>query len=248
MPRTKQTIEIGEGDLRRLSDQKTVFDHARELKAQVASAPVKDARKARDVLGGVHEVHRLLDESAFYPEHGARTETKEYKAVHDLLTGKKDLPCLVCGVRKSTLKDKKQNPYGAKQMETHHHIVEWALANAVDVAKFNKSIRPNLAHKHPDNPIYRQPMTAKQVADWVDHSSDNLWVLCDVHHRAKYFGIHEISYPIWAPMDLLNDNFAAYVRAQLLDAAVKNAHKAAARLNKAKAATERVKPAASARR
>ena len=224
---------MDEADLRRLADQKTVFEHARELKAQVAKAPVKDARQARDVLKGVHVVHRLLDESAFYPGHEARAETPEYKKVHDDLTGKKDLPCLVCGVKKSTLKDKKENPYGAKQMETHHHIVEWSLANAIDVAKFNKALRPNLANKHPQNPVYQKAMTAKDIADWVDHCPDNLWVLCDVHHRAKYFGIHEISYPIWAPMDLLQDNFSEYVRNELVKAATQNAHRQATKVAKA---------------
>ena len=29
-----------------------------------------------------------------------------------------------------------------------------------------------------------------------DHGEDNLWVLRDVHHRAKFFGIHEVTFPI----------------------------------------------------
>jgi hypothetical protein len=53
-----------------------------------------------------------------------------------------DLPCLVCGVRNSTLKNKSKNPHGAKQLETHHRIIEWALANAIDPGKFNNAIRP----------------------------------------------------------------------------------------------------------
>jgi hypothetical protein len=56
------------------------------------------------------------------------------------------------------------------------------------------------------------------VAAWVDHSEDNLWVLCDVHHRAKFFGIHEITFPIWGPMDLLRPDFEAYVKGQIADA------------------------------
>ena len=53
------------------------------------------------------------------------------------------------------------------------------------------------------------------MRNWVDHSEDNLWVLCDVHHRAKFLGIHEVSYPIWAPMNLLRTDFEDYVRAQI---------------------------------
>jgi hypothetical protein len=54
----------------------------------------------------------------------------------------------------------------------------------------------------------------EEVKAWIDHDEDTLWVLCDVHHRAKYFGIHEITHPIWIPVYLLRDDFAAYVREQ----------------------------------
>jgi len=117
------------------------------------------------------------------------------------------------------LGDAKENPFGARQMETHHHVIEWALANAIDPEKFNKILRPSLAHRHSDNQMYQRKMTPEEVKGWVDHSPDNLWVLCDVHHRAKFFGIHEITYPIWCPMDLLDPKFDSYVRGQLKAAA-----------------------------
>jgi hypothetical protein len=163
----------------------------------------------------ITEKRRLLNEIAYYPQHDKRRETKKYKRVHDDLTVTKDLPCLLCGVRNSTLTDPTQNRYGAHYMETHHHVIEWALAKAIDVGKFNKAMRPNLAHRHPQEYLYSRDMTAKEVTDWVDHSPDNLWVLCDVHHRSKYFGIHEITFPIWGPMDLLKPKFDEYVRKRL---------------------------------
>lgn len=182
------------GMVQRLKDQRTVF------------------RKAQEI----HENPRTLKERAFYPAHDKRLETKEYKTAHHHLAVELDLPCLVCGVKNSTLKDKAQNRYGAKQMETHHHVIEWSLANAIDPAKFNKIILPHLKVRHPQNPDYRKAaFDAQDVADWVDHSEDNLWVLCDVHHRAAYLGIHEITYPIWCPMDLLRDDFEEYVRQQI---------------------------------
>jgi len=187
----------------RLADQRTIQWHAERLK----KAPT------------INKKQRMLEEIAFYPKHAKRTETPAYKRVHKDMVVTRDLPCLVCGVQNSTLKDPKKNTYGAKQMETHHHVVEWALANAIDVGKFNRILRPNLAHKHPNNPDYQKVMTRKQILDWVDHSSDNLWVLCDVHHRAKFFGIHEITYPIWCPMDMLEANFDDYVRKELKSAA-----------------------------
>jgi hypothetical protein len=162
----------------------------------------------------IHLNRRYLDEMAFYPMHDKRAETPEYKKVHHHHAVELDLPCLVCGVKNSTLKTA-ENRYRSKAMETHHHVIEWALANAISADKFNKILLPSLAHRHQDKPEYKTPFTQQQVSDWVDHSEDNLWVLCDVHHRAKFFGIHEITYPIWCPMDLLRDDFEAYVKAQV---------------------------------
>jgi hypothetical protein len=182
------------GMVQRLKDQRTVF------------------RKAQEI----HENPRTLKERAFYPAHDKRLETAAYKKAHRHLAVELDLPCLVCGVKNSTLKNKAQNRYGAKQMETHHHVIEWSLANAIDAAKFNKIILPHLKVRHPHNPDYAKAgFDDKDVADWVDHSEDNLWVLCDVHHRAAYLGIHEITYPIWCPMDLLREDFENYVRSQI---------------------------------
>jgi hypothetical protein len=204
-----KTSEFGGTDVHsaeRLGDQSPVQFHAERLKA----APT------------IHAKQRLLSEIAFYPKHAKRTESPKYKIVHNDMVRTKDLPCLVCGVQNSTLKDPKKNTYGARQMETHHHVVEWALANAIDVGKFNRILRPNLAHKHPDNADYKSAMSQQQILDWVDHSSDNLWVLCDVHHRAKYFGIHEITYPIWCPMDMLEPHFDNFVRTELKKEAAKD--------------------------
>jgi len=176
---------------------------------------LKDQLKVQKKATAVHLNERMLDEMAFYPAHDKRLETPEYKKTHEYLTRKLDLPCLICGVKNSTLKDPRENTYGAKQMETHHHIIEWALANAVDTDKFNKILLPHLSHRHGSKADYKKPFTTAQVRAWVDHSEDNLWVLCDVHHRAQYLGIHEITYPIWGPMNLLRNDFEDYVREQI---------------------------------
>jgi hypothetical protein len=155
---------------------------------------------------------------AFYPQHDKRRETPEYKAIHRKLVVDEDRPCLVCGVKNSTLKDPSQNLYGAKQMETHHRLIEWALANAIDADKFNRRVLKALRRTHPDRADYQNDFPEDQVRAWVDHDPDNLWVLCDVHHRAQFFGIHAITYPIWGPVDLLRDDFEDYVREQLKQA------------------------------
>ncbi len=196
--------------VQRLADQLTVFKKAAAVKA--------------------HVLRRKLDELACYPEHDQRRETPEFVAVRKRLVQDKDLPCLVCGVRHSTLGDPKKNPYGARAMEAHHHVIEWSVANAIDPAKFNDILRPHLEQRHPDEPMYKQDMSADQIAGWVDHHQHNLWVLCDVHHRARFLGIHEITYPIWGPADLLRDDFEEYVREQIRAAGgTKQAKKPASR-------------------
>jgi hypothetical protein len=65
----------------------------------------------------IHGKIANLKEGQFYPAHDKRTESPEYKKVHKDLVVTNDLPCLVCGVRNSTLKNKSKNPHGAKQLE-----------------------------------------------------------------------------------------------------------------------------------
>jgi hypothetical protein len=173
---------------------------------------LQDQLKVYRKAQAIHSHKRMLNEIAFYPAHDPRRETPEYKETHHRLAIEQDRPCLICGVRNSTLKDNARNLYGAKRMETHHHVIEWALANAIDVDKFNKILLPRLRARHPNKERYRQAFTVDEVKAWVDHDEDNLWVLCDVHHRAKYLGIHEITYPIWGPVDLLRDDFEDYFR------------------------------------
>jgi len=186
------------GMLRRLKDQLKIQRHVQQR------------------IAAVHLDRRNLDEIAFYPAHDKRKESSKYVAAHKKLTIQLDLPCLVCGVRQSTLNDTRSNRYGAKAMETHHHVIEWALADAIDVKKFNAIILPHLKHLRPDKPEYKKAaFTQDDMIAWVDHSEDNLWVLCDIHHRARYLGIHEITYPIWCPMDLLRDDFETYVQEQI---------------------------------
>lgn len=189
---------------------------------RIRKAPLGDIQRISEQLDNYvsskrHVINHTIEEMQFYPGHDKRRETAEYSKVHKRLVHEMDLPCLVCGVRNSTLKTPRKNPYGARALETHHHIIEWALQNAVDVAKFNSILRPHLAHRHPNDPVWRyeKPFSRQRVRDWVDHSEHNLWVLCDVHHRAKYHGIHEITYPIWSPANLLIPDFEAWANREI---------------------------------
>lgn len=156
-------------------------------------------------LSSPHAVDRILKEDVFYPPHDPRTESSAYAKVHHHLVIELDLPCLVCGVKNSTLEDPTKNKLNAKQIETHHHVVEWALANAIDLNKFNTKILPELQLRHPND--YPGPLTQQELLDWVDHSPHNLWTLCDVHHRHSLVGIHSVTFPAWTAQDLMLDSF-----------------------------------------
>ncbi len=156
-------------------------------------------------LSTAHDVKRLLQEDVFYPPHSPRTESSGYAKIHKYLTHELDLPCIVCGVRNSTLNDTKENWAAAKAIETHHHVLEWALQNAIDLAKFNARIIAWHRAKDPTNPKYVVDFTQQQMLDWIDHDPDNLWVICDVHHRHSLVGIHSVTGPIWGAQDLIID-------------------------------------------
>ncbi len=78
---------------------------------------------------------------------------------------------------------------------------------AVSVEKFNARIVQRFRHYRFHDPIYNKDFTRKQMEDWIDHHEDNIWVLCDVHHRHKWLGIHSITGPIWGPQDLIREDF-----------------------------------------
>ncbi len=136
----------------------------------------------------LHVVRRILQEAVTYPAHPPGTESAEYRQVHHHLIYELDEPCWICGVRRSTLNDPAQNPCKATQMETHHDGLEWALANAVDPAK----IYADFKDKGMAAP------TDAALRAWLD-SEGAMTVLCDVHHRKRFRGIHVITYPVWAP-------------------------------------------------
>lgn len=151
------------------------------------------------------ELRRTLTEDVFYPPHPPRTASALYARTHHQLVVVEDQPCAVCGVRNSTLADPAQNRDGAKALETHHNLIEWAGSSEIDWDK--------LAEDHPDLPnlvalakAYHAHLVANGsfsgtldpaiVTQFVD-SDEQMLVICDVHHRAASKGIHMITGPVW---------------------------------------------------
>ena len=163
----------------------------------------------------IHDHKMTFTEVAFYPDHEPRKATNAYRKMHKRLVKQEDRPCAICGVKQSTLKDTKENPYRASQLETHHTIVEWALMNAIDPVKFNALIRPRLLKEHSHRDLYKQDMTEEEIKDWIDHDEDNIMVLCDVHHRSLYFGVHKVTHPIWSPANLFKEDFESHILSEI---------------------------------
>ena len=203
-----------------LLDQIVGFDDAGNLTATIqrergGATPRRVRERGPVKIVPEHYQPGTLYEWTFYPAHDDRQDSSSsaYRAARKKLvaTG----TCLVCGVGKDTLNDPSKNPFQAKQMETHHRVIEWALGNAIDVDRFNARFVSRRHAMDPGDAKYAdandaskpRTFTQAEMLAWVDHDPDNLWVLCDVHHRAPFMGIHAITRPHWDPQDLLFPKF-----------------------------------------
>lgn len=130
------------------------------------------------------------DEVEFIPPHPDRTYTETYKVTHHFLINVSDLPCEICGVKKSTLNNPSANKCGAKQMQTHHRL-QRELADALDWEKVAKD--------------YAGINSREDFDKWVD-SPHNMRVLCDVHHISD-IGVHHSLVDDFEVRKYLLDNY-----------------------------------------
>lgn len=169
----------------------------------------------------IHGKFNQFAEADFYPEHEKRKESPEYRKIRSQIIIEQNSGCIICGVTNKDLsdpitrKDTRINFYQASHMELHHYHVEWALANAVDLDKFNNLLRVHLAALYPSYEIYKSPMDQSELLAWIDHHPHNLMPLCDVHHRHKYYGIHCATYPNWVTSNLYKDDFIESIKKKI---------------------------------
>jgi hypothetical protein len=142
------------------------------------SAETPGGETTTEVLSHVHATTEGVAAVEMTPPHPPREETPEYAKAHHHLTIVLDSPCAMCGVRNSTLKDPKENPFGATALETHHYPVERSLLDACDPAKVGV--------------VFPQVKDQATLEAFVD-SEHNLMVLCDIHHRHPLHGIHHLT-------------------------------------------------------
>lgn len=142
------------------------------------AAKTPDGRETTAILSHVHATTEGVATVEMTPPHPPREETPEYTRAHHHLVYDLDSPCAMCGVRHSTLKDPKENPFGAKAIETHHYPIERSLLDACNPSKVGV--------------VFPQVKDHASLEAFVD-SEHNLMVLCDIHHRHPLHGIHHLT-------------------------------------------------------
>jgi hypothetical protein len=154
--------------------------------------------------------HATSEQCATYeltPPHPPRVETAAYRAAHKRLTEVLDAPCIVCGVRKSTLHDASLNKFGASAIETHHWPIERSLIDACDPVKVGEKFSEVTDHA--------------SLLLFVD-SERNLMVLCDVHHRSLEQGIHHLLCQDFAILPYLFDGYQVVASVKDRDMAIQH--------------------------
>lgn len=170
----------------------------------------KKAAAPPTTINQVHVTTEGVANREMTPPHPPRVATPEYAKAHDFLINQQNRPCLVCGVRKSTLDDTALNPFGATQLESHHYPIERSLADACDPVKVHQQ--------------FPQVYDATSLMTFVD-SPANLLVLCNICHRSPDLGIHHLLVADWAIRPFLRTGYQ--VTATDADAATVEARDAA---------------------
>lgn len=149
---------------------------------------------------GIHQVSKTMKETYNVPGHTPRIDSSLYIKNHNDIIVIQDSPCFICGVKNSTLNDSQKNILGAIQIETHHYLSEWSIANAVDWSVMRQL--------HPDFSDWNKidPNDESTYFNFID-SAYNLMPLCDIHHRGVDHGIHAIEYSVWIAQKFVKSNF-----------------------------------------
>lgn len=111
------------------------------------------------------------------PDHVKRTASRLFETTRKALI-KRDGGCFICG--------------GVKELEAHHHPVEWSFAMMVDFSPASR-IRK-------DFPLFDWAAfdsAGDNPYSFVDNMLHNGLLLCKTHHIKVNQGIHAMPYPLW---------------------------------------------------
>lgn len=138
----------------------------------------------------IHVESRTIRDVVIDPDHVQRTESPEFRASKERLRADGHHKCYVCGTDKN--------------IQIHHHAVEWSLSAVADWAKV-KAYCEEFDPLGYGRLLRNQPMTS---ADDVR----NMLPLCQAHHTGvdhedgnSGTGIHSLTFPSWIIQKLAKD-------------------------------------------
>ena len=147
------------------------------------------------------EYRATLHELAYYPEHQPREQDPNYRVFHQArhhLVDVLKVGCWIGGATKADIQAGLPDDHrcsGAKQLEAHHDVAEFAALNALDWQK--------IAADFPEVGI-----TSNEDFLRFAESEGGLLILCDKHHRGPNHGIHSLSYPVWTLDRYARDDYS----------------------------------------
>lgn len=121
-----------------------------------------------------HTEHLTLRLAVAYPAHEPRESDPHYRVFNETRERLKRLGKLRCWIDNA---DCSESP-----VELHHDKVEFALANDVDVVRFDEAYGLHLKDD-------------QEFLAFVE-GEGNLLPLCAYHHRG-HGGVHSLPYPLW---------------------------------------------------
>lgn len=160
-----------------------------------------------------HFKQGTFEEQYWIPAHNDRRESSLFRKNKKFIRDECGAPCWVCN--------------STEDLEVHH-VFEWAFWNALDPRKVTNIL--NAIEFYDDDYVSKAPGSDKlrtyldglsrdkQVIDTPDDAR-NLVVLCRVHHRLKFTGIHTISFPIWLSMSAVPSEGGILTKEQIIIAA-----------------------------
>ncbi|MCL6597922.1 MAG: hypothetical protein K6T81_04210 [Alicyclobacillus macrosporangiidus] len=145
-----------------------------------------------------HVITRTLREVVITPDHAERTESPEFRKAKQRLKEDGHTRCWVCGTD--------------KDIQYHHHAVEWSLAAIADwdkVKTYCEEFDPlgygrlmrNIPMTSPDDPRNLIPLCQRHHTG-VDHENGGSGT-----------GIHELTYPVFLIQKLAKDGVDAVPQA-----------------------------------
>ena len=137
-------------------------------------------------MTAAHEATETFRIVFSYPEHEPREDDPHYHVFNETRRRLKRLGALKCWIDNADCRG---------SIELHHSVVEFSLANIVDVDHF-RALYPEF-HIESDDAFL----------DWIN-SEGNCLPLCSWHHRGVC-GIHSILYSGWVVQRFMKEGVAA---------------------------------------